>query len=73
MPFSREFWKSPPTLSAPAGIKGFICALPMEWTQGENNHPDMNMALLTRLEDAHGEPTRHAMTHTASRNEGVVG
>lgn len=73
MPFSKEFWELPPTIAAPAGIKGFICALPMEWTQGENNHPDMNMALLTRLEDGRREPTRHAMTHSASDNDGVIG
>jgi phospholipase D1/2 len=49
MPFSEEFWKSPPKSKAPSGIQGFICALPMEWTMGQNNHPRMNMILLTEL------------------------
>ena len=47
MPFSKEFWKHPPVVNKPSGIQGFICALPMEWTEGENNHPEMNMILLT--------------------------
>ncbi len=49
MPFSEGFWKKMPSFAAPAGVKGFFCALPMEWTLGENNHPGMNMALLTQL------------------------
>jgi phospholipase D1/2 len=47
MPFSEEFWELSPVCAAPVGIQGFICALPMEWTAGENNHPDMSMVLLT--------------------------
>ena len=49
MPFSKAFWEKPPKLQAPAGIKGFICELPLEWTLDENNHPGMNMILLTEL------------------------
>jgi phospholipase D1/2 len=49
MPFHADFWKaSAPAVAAPQGIKGFICALPMGWTEGENNHPGMNMILLTQ-------------------------
>jgi phospholipase D1/2 len=49
MPFHADFWKaSAPAAAAPQGIKGFICALPMGWTEGENNHPGMNMILLTQ-------------------------
>jgi phospholipase D1/2 len=47
MPFAEEFWKNPPRVTAPAGIKGFVCELPLEWTSEENNHPGMNMTLLT--------------------------
>jgi len=54
MPFSESFWKTPPAVKRPNGIKGFICALPLEWTQGENNHPGMNMILLTRNEKSDG-------------------
>jgi phospholipase D1/2 len=50
MPFSEAFWDpGRKTPAAPAGIQGFVCSLPMNWTIGENNHPDMNMALLTHL------------------------
>jgi phospholipase D1/2 len=81
MPFSEDFWKSktaqPPT--ALGGIKGFICALPMLWTQGENNHPDMNMALLTRLDlpesalpDLQGE-ARQAKVESIDQDRGQVG
>lgn len=47
MPFSATFWQRPFPGRAPQGLKGFICALPVAWTEGENNHPDMNMILLT--------------------------
>jgi phospholipase D1/2 len=47
MPFSKDFWKNPPAATKPAGIKGFICAIPLRWTEQENNHPCMNMILLT--------------------------
>lgn len=67
MPFSEGFWKSPPAASMPAGIKGFICALPMLWAQGENNHPDMNMILLTRTDPPVAEPPpQQALTSPAS-------
>jgi phospholipase D1/2 len=48
MPFSERFWSSEGhSFAAPSGVKGFLCSLPLTWTEGENNHPDMNMALLT--------------------------
>jgi len=63
MPFSDEFWKQDrPTAKAPVGVRGFICALPLEWTEGENNHPGMNMILLTQME--HG-PTPTAVATAA--------
>lgn len=50
MPFSEEFWRpGAPTTKAPVGVEGFICALPDGWTEGENNHPGMNMILLTQF------------------------
>jgi phospholipase D1/2 len=50
MPFSDEFWQLRTSAAKPPiGIKGFICALPMGWTEGENNHPGMNMILLTQV------------------------
>ena len=50
MPFSKEFWRSKATTRKPTGIMGFICALPLEWTLKENNHPDMNLILLTQID-----------------------
>jgi hypothetical protein len=39
----------------------------MLWTQGENNHPDMNMILLTRTDPPAAEPPpQHALTSPAS-------
>lgn len=71
MPFSESFWKSPPSSVAPKGIKGFICALPMEWTKGENNHPDMNMVLLTQVDDQ--RETRHASRSVSEANQDMTG
>ena len=62
MPFSKAFWNSPPMLQAPQGIRGFICSLPMTWTQDENNHPGMNMILLT--ERGFEVPARHPGSRT---------
>lgn len=47
MPFSDRFWSAKVSASKPAGIQGFFTALPIDWTQGEDNHPDMNKLLLT--------------------------
>ncbi|MGO4764120.1 phospholipase [Cupriavidus sp. 2KB_3] len=60
MPFQETFWRSPaptdkpcsweaktnPKASAPAGIQGFFCALPIRWTAGENNESGLNLTLL---------------------------
>lgn len=71
MPFSDAFWgnaKSP----EPKGVKGFVCSLPLLWTEGENNHPHMNMALLTRLE-SRGVTTFSADAHTETPDGGHAG
>jgi phospholipase D1/2 len=47
MPFAGGFWDVSRSVVMPSPIKGFVCALPLGWTRGENNHPEMNMALLT--------------------------
>jgi phospholipase D1/2 len=53
MPFSEEFWKQgAPVAKAPKGVQGFITRLPIDWTEGENNHPGMNMILLTQLDQS---------------------
>jgi phospholipase D1/2 len=49
MPVSEAFWKAAAPKAAPQGIQGFFTALPIDWTRGENNHPDMNKVLLTQV------------------------
>ena len=57
MPFSDKFWEVGTTASKPSGIQGFFTALPIDWTKGENNHPDMNKLLLTHVVDPEGRQT----------------
>lgn len=62
MPYEKYFWRSagkkiPLAYSAPKGIQGFICRLPIDWTRGENNDSGLNLkavASLMKLE----QPTR---------------
>jgi phospholipase D1/2 len=60
MPFDERFWRAgdvmdvPSTWEAkarirelvPEGVQGFIVALPVSWTEGENNISGMNLSLL---------------------------
>jgi phospholipase D1/2 len=60
MPFNERFWrddevldervtwdaKSRATETSPTGIQGFIVALPVTWTEGENNVSGMNLSVL---------------------------
>lgn len=72
MPFSKTFWEKPPAVRPPAGIQGFICELPLEWTLDENNHPGMNMILLTEVKPfpRQDEP---ALAAISSKQVGVSG
>ncbi|KPN87440.1 phospholipase [Pseudomonas nunensis] len=51
MPYEKRFWENE-TLAdvkaypAPAGIKGFITYLPIQWTWKENNDSGLNMTIL---------------------------
>lgn len=61
MPFSEEFWKTQRRDSAPKNVKGYLCALPVNWTIGENNQPgDMNVRLLTYNHETPEESTMNA-------------
>lgn len=71
MPFSDAFWTKTPS-AVPHGIRGFLCSLPLDWTENENNHPQMNMALLTRNESA-STPTTVASVPTGTQNGGQSG
>lgn len=67
MPFDQRFWRgesvmdehlswnamSSATESSPVGIQGFIVALPVSWTEGENNSSGMNLTLLAENMDKH--------------------
>jgi hypothetical protein len=54
MPHEERFWRSN-TLAAvksfapPVGVQGFICALPTNWTRGENNDSGINLTILAQL------------------------
>ena len=65
MPFHERFWRDADILrdkshsweaqtrapeSAPVGVEGFIVALPVTWTAGENNISGMNLTLLAHQE-----------------------
>lgn len=49
MPFEAAFWKAPqhnPAAAKLTQVTGFITALPIEWTKGENNNFGYHMALV---------------------------
>ncbi|MBA4109829.1 MAG: hypothetical protein C0487_09590 [Leptothrix sp. (in: Bacteria)] len=69
MPFSDKFWEAKSEPAKPVGILGFFTALPFTWTDGENNHPDMNKLLLTQVVEP-GEGRTIAFSD-ASRQNGV--
>jgi phospholipase D1/2 len=60
MPFNERFWRPDEVMdeplsweakarvkeSAPINIQGFIVALPVSWTAGEDNSSNMNLTLL---------------------------
>lgn len=62
MPFNERFWRTDEVMDkplsweaksrtpekSPAGIQGFIVALPVSWTAGENNSSGMNLTLLAK-------------------------
>ena len=50
MPFEPEFWgKNSKTALAPVGVKGFITALPLQWTGSENNNSGFHLTMLAGL------------------------
>jgi phosphatidylserine/phosphatidylglycerophosphate/cardiolipin synthase-like enzyme len=53
MPHEERFWRSDTltavkTFSPPVGVQGFICALPVNWTRGENNDSGINLSILAQ-------------------------
>ncbi|WP_425491409.1 phospholipase D-like domain-containing protein [Chitinivorax tropicus] len=66
MPFHVAFWNRDEVSSkhywealergpefAPKGVRGFICALPITWTAGENNQSGMNLTMLADLNNGY--------------------
>lgn len=68
MPFNERFWRDAEVLdeshsweaqtrapeAAPVGVQGFIVALPVTWTSGENNISGMNLTLLANTDNKRG-------------------
>lgn len=46
MPFEETFWTKGKAGPDPFGIRGFIVALPIQWTAGENNNSGINLTLV---------------------------
>lgn len=70
MPFSDAFWESKLAQAKPIGIQGFFTALSVDWTKGENNHPDMNKLLLTQVDES-GSPEVVAIGSLSPRDGGT--
>ncbi|MBN7822433.1 phospholipase D-like domain-containing protein, partial [Bowmanella yangjiangensis] len=54
MPYEERFWHSDTlaavkSFSSPVGVQGFICALPVNWTRGENNDSGINLSILAQV------------------------
>jgi phospholipase D1/2 len=85
MPFAERFWREDEVRdelftwdakqrapeSAPAGVQGFIVALPLTWTTDENNISGMNLTMLANRhnEEPDGEGVRVAANSSASSNK----
>ncbi|VXB03598.1 Phospholipase D Active site motif-containing protein [Pseudomonas sp. 8AS] len=50
MPFEQGFWKHPRHSQRPTEIKGFITALPVNWTRQEYNDSTFNLTVLAQIE-----------------------
>lgn len=46
MPFEETFWTKGKAGVAPTGVQGYIVALPIQWTAGENNNSGINLTLV---------------------------
>jgi phosphatidylserine/phosphatidylglycerophosphate/cardiolipin synthase-like enzyme len=60
MPYEERFWRSNTlaevkSFKPPVGIQGFICALPTNWTRGENNDSGINLTILAQLLEQSGQ------------------
>jgi phospholipase D1/2 len=54
MPYEERFWRTNTlteikSFAPPVGVQGFLCALPTNWTRGENNDSGINLTILAQL------------------------
>ncbi len=79
MPFQETFWTTVTKIDANllAGVKGFITALPIKWTQGENNDSLFNLTVLSSIKKdqmspffhtAEGQPIHIAQSASVAEN-----
>jgi phospholipase D1/2 len=75
LPFQESFWESdqcnPKALSKLEGIHGFVVALPVHWSEGENVHIKFPAALVTKLE-APISPGEQPQIQTAQRADDMT-
>lgn len=74
MPFNSQFWRPEEVRDEsftwdakrraaerpPTGVRGFIVALPISWTEGENNLSGMNLTLLANIDKKPAASTEYA-------------
>ncbi|MBP5123070.1 phospholipase, partial [Pseudomonas protegens] len=66
MPYEEKFWKSKTladvkSFSFPTGVEGFITALPLNWTRGENNDSGLNKTMIADILDKQDNSVRVAI------------
>lgn len=85
MPFNEQFWRSKEVgdesftwdakkraaESSPAGVEGYIVALPTQWTSGENNSSGMNLTMLANVPST--SPTVAANTQDGEKRISTSG
>ena len=82
MPFEARFWETARHIKETAGkldqIKGFITALPVNWTGGENIHFDYSSALLVNNEvkdpsPSEAQPSTQVVKADSKNRPGEIG
>jgi len=86
MPFNERFWRDTGSRTesftwdakkllperAPAGVRGFIVALPIMWTQGEDNNSGINLTTLADVGPEGGlEPAQQTAALTPNQSDQI--
>lgn len=73
MPFEESFWtadhSNPSGLAGLASIKGYVSALPIRWTNGENIHIKFPSALVTKREESPQDDANQVAANTREGQE----